>query len=311
MFSKRTLRDNRTWPSESILYFCTMRQLASVEQQFIDELTDLYDAGEARQLYLLVLEDQLGWTRHDYLRRKQELIDDQRINRLLEVLSSLKKAKPIQYILGYTWFMGMKLTVDQAVLIPRPETEELVQLIIDQQRSTHNDSPSIIDIGTGSGCIAVALKRALPRAILHALDVSKDALRVAKQNADTQGVSIEWIQADILEWDVTFQTDQVFDTVVSNPPYITDQERSEMHANVLAHEPHLALFVGNSAPLLFYEHIAAFALKHLRRGGNLYFEINRNYGLAVCDLLRKKGFRDVQLYPDLQGADRMVHAKKI
>jgi len=287
-----------------------MRHLASVEQQFIDELADLYDAGEARQLYILLLEDQLGWSRHDYLLHKQELVDDQRINGLLNALSALKKAEPIQYILGYAWFMGMKLKVNPSVLIPRPETEELVQLIIDQQRSAHNDLPKIIDIGTGSGCIPIALKRALPGAFLYALDIFKEALEVAKQNANAHRVSIECIQADILEWDVAFQTNQLFDTVVSNPPYITDREQREMHPNVLAYEPHRALFVDNCAPLLFYEHISAFSMKHLRPGGNLYFEINRNYGLEVCDLLRKKGFVNIQLHQDLHGADRIVHAKK-
>lgn len=287
-----------------------MRQLANVEQQFVDELAQLYDANEARQLYLLLLEDRLGWSRHEYLMRKHAFVNDQQINGLLEVLSSLKKAEPIQYILGYAWFMGMRLTVDPAVLIPRPETEELVQLIIDQQRSALNTAPRIIDIGTGSGCIAIALKRALPQASLYALDISKDALRVARQNADHQSVSIEYIQMDILEWDIIFQPDQLFDTIVSNPPYVTDAEQHKMHANVLAHEPHLALFVDNNAPLLFYQHIAAFAWKHLLPGGNLYFEINRNFGIEVCDLLRKMGFENIQLRQDLHGVDRMVHAQK-
>jgi len=296
--------------SGGIPYFCAMRSIASVEEQFLNELTQLYDAGEARQLYFLLLEDQWGWSKHEYFLRKQELIDDVRINGLLEALSSLKRAEPIQYVLGSAWFRGMKLIVDPSVLIPRPETEELVQLIIDQQQLIESGCPSIIDIGTGSGCIAIALKSALPCAILYALDISKDALQVAKQNADNHGMSIEYLQADILEWDVIFQADQQFDIVVSNPPYITEQERREMHPNVLAHEPHLALFVDNHTPLLFYEHISAFALKHLRPGGKLYFEINRNYGLEVCDLLRKKGFTDVQLHQDLQGADRIIQARK-
>jgi len=287
-----------------------MRSIASVEEQFLNELTQLYDAGEVRQLYLLLLEDHLGWSKHDYFLRKQELVDDVRIIGLLEALSSLKKAEPIQYVLGYAWFRGMKLVVNSSVLIPRPETEELVQLIINQQQLIDGGCPSIIDIGTGSGCIAIALKSALPCATLYGLDISKDALQVAKQNADNQGVSIEYIQADILEWDAVFQADQRYDIVLSNPPYITEQEQREMHLNVLAHEPHLALFVDNHTPLLFYEHISAFALKHLRPGGKLYFEINRNYGVEVCDLLRKKGFMDVQLHQDLQGADRMIQARK-
>lgn len=287
-----------------------MQHLARIEQQFVDELAELYNAGEARQLYLLLLEDQFGWSRHEYLLRKQEFLSDREIDGLLNALSSLKKAKPIQYILGYAWFRGMKLMVDPSVLIPRPETEELVQLIIEQKKFVHNNSPRIIDIGTGSGCIAIALKSTFPHASVHALDISDDALRIARQNARNCSVSIEFIQADILDWDVVFQPEQLFDVVVSNPPYITEQERSDMHPNVLAHEPHLALFVAGSAPLLYYEHISAFAWKHLQPGGSLYVEINRKYGDEVRDLLHKKGFSNVQLHQDMQGADRIVHAQK-
>jgi len=287
-----------------------MRHLAGIEQQFVDELKELYSASEARELYFLLLEDQFGWSRPMYLMRKQELIDDSIADRLLKALSRLKEAEPIQYILGYAWFSGMKLKVDRSVLIPRPETEELVQLIIEQQLQAHNGNLRIIDIGTGSGCIAISLKSAFPHASVHALDISNDALHIAKQNANRHSLSIEWIQADMLDWDIIFQTDQLFNVMVSNPPYITEQERSDMHPNVLIHEPHLALFVEGSAPLLFYEHIAAFAWKHLRAGGNLYFEINRQYGADVCDLLQKKGFSNVQLHQDMHGADRIVQAQK-
>src|SRR5690606_24008283 len=211
----------------------------------------------------------------------QDLIDDQQAAKLYKALSSLKKAEPIQYVLGYAWFMEMKLTVDRPVLIPRPETEELVQLVASQQK----EAQRIIDIGTGSGCIALALKNALPATSVYALDISNEALNVAKENARNQRVQIEFIQADILQWDTTFQPDAWFDAVVSNPPYITHNEIREMHPNVLEHEPHLALFVDDHTPLLFYDHITSFAWQHLRPGGRLYFEINRNYGAAVCDLL--------------------------
>ena len=283
-----------------------MQRLAEVEQQFVNELTTLYDIDEARQLYLLLLEDLFGWSRQDYMLRKQTSIDDQQTARLRNALTSLKKAEPIQYLLGYAWFMGMKLAVNQSVLIPRPETEELVQHVATRQQSAHR----IIDIGTGSGCIALALKRMLPTVEMYALDVSADALNVAKQNAINQRISVEYIQADILEWDVIFQPDFRFDAVVSNPPYITDREQRDMHPNVLAYEPHLALFVDDHTPLLFYDHIASFAWQHLRPGGGLYFEINRNYGTAVTNLLAKKGYREIQLLQDLHGADRIVHAKK-
>ncbi|WP_090605402.1 peptide chain release factor N(5)-glutamine methyltransferase [Parapedobacter koreensis] len=286
-----------------------MQPIAAIEQSFVDELASLYDAEEIRQLFFLLLEDRLGWSKRDYLLRKQEHLDEQDIHWLIAALSSLKKAKPIQYILGHAWFMGMKLAVNESVLIPRPETEELVQLIVNQHQAA-NKPLHIIDIGTGSGCIAIALKKALPQATVYALDISPEALRVARQNANDQSAAIAFINADILEWDFAFQETQAFDIVVSNPPYITEAEQSGMHLNVLSHEPHLALFVETSAPLLFYEHIAAFALKHLRPKGDLYFEINRNYGQAVCDLLRKKGFQHIALHRDMQGADRMIHATK-
>ncbi|MGK6353247.1 peptide chain release factor N(5)-glutamine methyltransferase [Parapedobacter sp. DT-150] len=289
--------------------FVLMQPAATIEQQFVDELASLYDANEARQLYMLLLEDRLGWTKRDYLIRRNEPLGERHINWLIDALFLLKEAKPVQYLLGYAWFMGMKLAVDEAVLIPRPETEELVHLIIRQHQS-RNTPLRIIDIGTGSGCIAIALKKSFPDAAIYGLDISAAALHVAKQNAKRQSADIAFIQADILEWDAVFQEDMLFDIVVSNPPYITEAERHDMHGNVLAHEPHLALFVDGPAPLLFYEHIAAFAMKHLRPDGDLYFEINRLYGEDTCDLLRKKGFPHVALHRDMQGADRMVHATK-
>ncbi len=291
--------------------FAQMQPAATIEQKFVDELATLYDANEARQLYFLLLEDRLGWSKREYLLHKRELLDDGKISDLLYALDSLKNAEPIQYILGHCWFVDMKLAVNRSVLIPRPETEELVQLIRSQWQGAR-DTPKmhIIDIGTGSGCIALALKKTLPQANVLALDVSGEALRVAKQNAECQSLHVDFICADILDWEMVFQPDQLFDVVVSNPPYITDDERGDMHPNVLVHEPHLALFVDNTAPLLFYEHIAAFALQHLRSGGHLYFEINRHYGSNVCELLIKKGFTDVHLHQDMQGADRMVHAQR-
>jgi len=290
--------------------FVFMQSIAAIEQQFADELADLYDAGEARQLCYLLFEDRFGWSKANYLLNRQASVANQDINWLTAMLASLKNAEPIQYILGHAWFMGMKLAVNEAVLIPRPETEELVDLIISQHQGSIAPPLRIIDIGTGSGCIAIALKKALPAASVYALDISAEALHTARQNAASQSVDIQFINADILEWDTVFDHTQTFDIVVSNPPYITPGEQNNMHRNVLDHEPHIALFVQGNAPLLFYEHIAAFAAEHLRPGGRLYFEINRNYGQAVGNLLRKKGFDDTQLCQDLQGADRLASATK-
>ena len=287
-----------------------MQPIVAIERQFLNDLADLYDSNEVKHILFLLLEHRMGWTKTDYLLHKKNTLNEEDSAWLATALQSLKAAKPVQYITGHTWFMGMKLAVNDAVLIPRPETEELVDLIINNYRH-HSQRPlRILDIGTGSGCIAIALKKAFPLSSTYALDISKEALQVARQNAESQSTNIEFINADILEWDTYFQPEQQFDIVVSNPPYITVDEQADMHRNVLAHEPHLALFVEGGAPLLFYMHIAAFAMEHLQSQGNLYFEINRSYGQQVCELLQKKGFDHVQLHQDMHGADRMVQAKK-
>lgn len=291
--------------------FAGMDTVATIEQQFVDELADLYHADEAKQICFMVFEDRLGWSRPEYLLRKRQPLDQSAIPGLQGIIAALRAAMPIQYVLGYTWFRDMKLHVNESVLIPRPETEELVERIVSQHRKSQDEQLRIIDIGSGSGCIAIALQKAFPHSHCYALDISSDALQVARQNAMEQSVNLTFINADILEWDMVFQPDMFFDIIVSNPPYITDSEQNSMHRNVLAHEPHTALFVADTAPLLFYEHIAAFAGEHLADGGVLYFEINRRYGQQVSELLHKKEFTDVQLYPDIHGADRIVRAEKI
>lgn len=289
--------------------FVFMQSIAAIERRFVDSLLYLYPADEIKQLCYLLAEDRFGWSKTTYLLNRQAPLGKEDTAWFKSVLSSLQDATPLQYILGHAWFMGMKLIVSKDVLIPRPETEELVQLIANHYRST--TAPlRIIDIGTGSGCIAIALKKALPEAHLYALDVSREALNVAKRNAQNQFTDVDFIQADMLEWDVFFQNEERFDIVVSNPPYITTAEQDVMHRNVLEHEPHLALFVQGDAPLLFYEHIAAFASYHLQANGGLYVEINRNYGHEVSKLFQTKGFETVTLHKDMHGADRMVHAKK-
>lgn len=288
-----------------------MQSLSKIEQRFRDDLADLYSADEIKQFCYLLVEDRFGWSKAQYLLNRHTTLSEDDTAWLISGLLALQSAKPIQYILGHAWFMGMKLAVNQSVLIPRPETEELVHLIANQHSNSTLAPLRIIDIGTGSGCIAIALKKAIPGAHVCALDISADALQIARHNAQNQSENIDFIHADILEWEFVFQNEQRFDIVVSNPPYITTAEQVDMHRNVMEHEPHRALFVQESAPLLFYEHMAAFALQHLRSGGDLYVEINRSYGRDVVDLFQKKGLENVNLYQDMQGADRMVHAKKV
>jgi release factor glutamine methyltransferase len=219
-------------------------------------------------------------------------------------LGKLEKEVPIQYVLGETEFYGMKFNVSPGVLIPRPETEELVDLII---KETRNSEISIIDIGTGSGCIAISLARHLPKACVTALDVSDVALQIAQTNAELNQVEIEFIESDILK-QVSLEND--WDVIVSNPPYVLFSEKGKMHNNVLAHEPHSALFVPDNDPLLFYRKIAQLAHKHLTKNGKLYFEINEVLGDETVEMLKLSGFEDVNLFKDVFGKNRMVSAAK-
>jgi len=285
-----------------------MQQLEQIRKQFLDKLAPLYDESEADSIFFVLLEDLFHYKRKDYLLRNPitfNLADQDKINGML---LRLLNGEPIQQLMGSAWFMGISLKVSSDVLIPRPETEELVDLILRDQQAHPIHEARIIDIGTGTGCIPIALKKQLPQATVFAVDVSKEALEIAKHNALQNKVSINFMLTDILEWELVFADELTFDIIVSNPPYITSSEKPFMHPNVLQFEPHLALFVEDKAPLLFYETIASFALKHLQPEGLLYFEINRNYGQEVKSLLTKKGFSNVVLLQDMQGADRMIKA---
>lgn len=285
-----------------------MRRIADFEVEFINELADLYDRQEAEELYSLLVENKLQIKRAAYKLRQGELLTEEQEQVFKQALAALKTGKPIQYILNEAHFYGLTFEVNPYVLIPRAETEELVHYIL--QQHTSPQALKLIDIGTGSGCIPITLKKHLPAAQVSSLDISKEALLTAQKNATNNDVAIHFINADILEWEYLF-SDQQFDIIVSNPPYITPKEKDDMHLNVLNFEPHLALFVEEVAPLLFYETIASFALAHLREQGDLYFEINRYYGAQTKDMLQKKGFQEVRLIQDMYGADRIIHARKV
>lgn len=236
------------------------------------------------------------------LNLKRNLTDEER-SLFDSALHQLEKFVPIQYILGETEFYGLHFKVGPGVLIPRPETEELVDLIIKQ---SPKGQISILDIGTGSGCIAVTLAKWLPQAKVTAIDFSQEALETARQNAAQNRVEVCFVEKDILKTDKLHQN---FDCIVSNPPYVLNIEKQKMQPNVLEHEPHAALFVPDNDPLLFYRKIAQLAQKHLNPNGKLYFEINEAYGNETVYLLESLGFKNVLLNKDLFGKDRVVSAQ--
>lgn len=252
----------------------------------------------------LILEKEFSIPPADILTCKFNLLSDAQVKKLGEIVGKLKHAEPIQYILGETDFFGLPFYLDSSVLIPRPETEELVQWVID---STNNAAAKILDIGTGSGCIAVTLAKKLPLTEVHAWDISQAALEVARKNAERNGVRVFFGKKDILQESIP---EEKFDIIVSNPPYVTESEKVGMEQNVLRFEPHLALFVADEDALVFYEKIADFARGALNRGGELFFEINREKGEQIEMLLQQKEFKNIERVKDISGNERMIKAVK-
>jgi len=283
-----------------------MKNYKTIAEDYREALQDLYEADEAKQLFLMTFSSLTGKAAIHYGLLQQENVSADDEASFTTTLSELRQGRPIQHILGKADFYGYTFAVNEHTLIPRPETEELVQLIIKENKGKQG---SLLDIGTGSGCIALTLKKQLPQYAVTALDVSPDAIAVARRNSKALDADAQFILADILEWDSFFQADQTYDIIVSNPPYITPKEQEQMHSNVLNFEPHSALFVEEHAPLIFYAAIADLAKVHLSDDGSLYFEINQYLGPEMVDLLQKKGFTDVNLLQDINGVDRMVSAK--
>jgi len=251
----------------------------------------------------LIIEKLTGLSRTEIVFNKNTLFSAEQYHEVESFIEKLKKFTPIQYILGETEFFGLRFLVNNSVLIPRPETEELVDWI--RNEHDRNANLNILDIGTGSGCIAVSLNHEFPNASVDGFDISESALVTARGNAILNQVEVNFRQVNILS---TPRFDQKWDIIVSNPPYIPEQEKSGIQPNVLDNEPHLALFVPDNDPLLFYRHIADFALQHLQPGGKLYFEIHLDAGKSCVDLLNRLEFKDVKLRKDISGNDRMVKA---
>ena len=280
-------------------------KIADVIRYFRQELNSEYDPGEVEAFISYCFEAYLNFTKKDLLLKKEEFISESELLKFSFAVKQLKQHRPIQYILGKAYFYGLSFIVNEQVLIPRPETEELVDFII--QENKQRKDLNILDIGTGSGCIPIALKKKLPQASIMAVDVSVPALEIAKRNAALHHTEVSFFQQDILDRSTVFFNDAFkYDCIVSNPPYVLLSEKKSMEKNVLEHEPHLALFVVDEDPLLFYKTIADFSLQHLHPGGKLYFEINAAYGSETKDMLEKKGFKNPVLMTDLNNKNRIL-----
>lgn len=279
--------------------------LKTYKTTFLQELSPLYDAMEIESFFYIVLEQFHNKKRIDLALHPELEMDALQLLRWESVLSDLKKEKPIQYILGETEFYGLRFLVNENTLIPRPETEELVELIIDDSQKSKVGSLKILDIGTGSGCIAISLAKNLLNAEVSAIDVSEKALETAKINAEINAVNVHFILKNILE---TEDLEEQYDIIVSNPPYVRNLEKSEIKPNVLEFEPHLALFVEDDDALLFYRKIAQLAKKHLSENGLLFFEINQYLGKQTVELLEEIGFKNISLKKDIYENDRMIRS---
>jgi len=274
-------------------------------QYIRNELNEIYPNEEIEGFIKLIFSHIKNYTLTDIVLKKEEPLQADELRAIEEIVGRLKKYEPIQYIIGTTEFQGLTLKVNHSVLIPRSETEELIEWIT----STENNPKKILDIGTGSGCIALSLKKAFPGAKVWGYDISEGAIAVAIENSISNHIKVNFLKADILNWK-SEQISEKYDLVVSNPPYVTQKERFVMQQNVTRYEPHLALFVPDADPLLYYSAIADFCLVGLIPGGNLYVEINENFGDQVVELFHFKGFTDILLKKDLQGKNRMVKATK-
>jgi release factor glutamine methyltransferase len=288
------------------------------KSEFLKELSSLYDEKEIESFFYIILEQFHNKKRIDLALNPEMEMDALQLLRWETVLSELKKEKPIQYILGETEFYGLRFLVNENTLIPRPETEELVEWILEiTNYELQGTKLKVLDVGTGSGCIAISLAKNLLNAEVSAIDISEKALATAKKNAEINRVEVNFINADILNvTDLADLPSSIFhlptpvDIIVSNPPYVRNLEKAEIKPNVLEFEPHLALFVDDNDALLFYSKIAQLALKNLSENGKLFFEINQYLGVETIDLLENLGFRNVELKKDIYGNDRMISCSK-
>ncbi|MFT5103774.1 MAG: release factor glutamine methyltransferase [Candidatus Latescibacterota bacterium] len=275
--------------------------IKTIKEKFTLDLQGLYPSEEIQSFFMMLSESFLNYSRIDIFLKQAEVLSEETTNKYFDALKRLQNQEPVQYIIGSTEFFGLRFNVNSATLIPRPETEELVRWVLENERGVEMDA--ILDIGTGSGCIAIALASELPNAAISGLDISEDAIRVAKENAKQNNVAVHFSYTDVL---IANSLPGVFSCIVSNPPYVRDSEKDQMASNVLENEPASALYVSNEDPLLFYRKIAQLAKNHLVEGGQIFFEINEYLGKEMIALLRSEGYHEIQIRKDMFGKDRML-----
>lgn len=276
-------------------------------EKFASRLSGMYDPEEIKNLCFLAIEHVMHMNRVEVSLSRNLEIPAYELGELSDVIARLEKSQPIQYIIGFTEFYGLDLQVNPSTLIPRPETEELVDWILNSENTTGKQPLKIVDVGTGSGCIAIALAKHIKNVTVEAIDISQNALATAYQNAQAHQVAIDFYHQDILE---TEGFESTYDIIVSNPPYVRNSEKKEMRDNVLQNEPNNALFVSDHDPLVFYKKIGTLAFKSLTQEGKLYFEINEYLGQEMRGLLQSIGFTNISLKRDMFGKDRMMCAKR-
>ena len=281
------------------------KNIANTRQDLVKELAEYFPGNEAVSITRLILEH-VGYTEHHIIMHPDLIPDPQILSEITKIVHELKKNRPIQYILGTTMFFDLPFFVDQHVLIPRPETEEMIQLILQENLMKQ---PRILDIGTGTGCIAISLAHYIPGSNVTAIDSEPGAIELAKRNGDHNHTKIDWICESIFELDKKPDS-RKYDLIVSNPPYVKEEEKLMMHPRVTDHEPGVALFVPDDDPLIFYRSIASYAKKALNRTGALWVEINENAGEKTRNLFIKEGFENVRLMKDIHGKDRFIKALK-
>jgi len=293
-------------------------KLHEAEQQIKKALQEIYEEQEAAAIASLAIEHITGFSKTERLSKKEEPLFSSQLDRLHHNLNRLKNHEPIQYIMNKTWFYGMELYVDKNVLIPRPETEEMVEWIINDMKASGKDvfirrsmeadettQLKILDVGTGSGCIALALKKAMPKAEVWGCDVSEEALNVARRNGSTLNIRVDFQGVNFLD-EAQQKHLPTVDIIVSNPPYVPLKDKEQMQPNVVAHEPHTALFVPDNDPLVFYRALAEFGKKRLYESGTIYMEIHEGLANEVVTVFNKQGYSNIELKKDMQGKDRMV-----
>ncbi|MDC6364973.1 peptide chain release factor N(5)-glutamine methyltransferase [Muricauda sp. AC10] len=283
--------------------------LKEIKAIFHDELKQYYPQEEIDAFFYEIIEHYLGLERFVLVLQPNLTIIKEEEQPLFEALAQLKLEKPLQYVLGKAHFMDLELEVNEAVLIPRPETEELVHWILEDWQTKSSRDINILDIGTGSGCIAIALAKSLSNAKVYALDVSEKALEVAQRNAAKNGVAVDFVHGDILQT-TKVKFEQKFDIIVSNPPYVRELEKNEIKKNVKDFEPHLALFVPDNNPLRFYKAILEFAKENLVDSGKMYFEINQYVAMETKALMDAHNFSEIELRKDIFDNYRMLKGNK-